>query len=167
MIEIDKPNPPARASVPSDEMLLLLKSIRRIVRASDLGSRSLQKTSGLTAPQLAALTAIGSMGEISTSKLAEQVDVSPATMVTILDNLEDRGLIQRYRSLTDRRIVHVRLTDEGAALLKRAPEPMPEEISARLVALEPCRRREMVAVLEEFSRLMERAKPEVGTAGTS
>src|SRR5690606_19847244 len=123
MIEIEETKSPAPASVPSTELLSLMKSIRRIVRASDLGSRSLQKSSGLTAPQLAVLTAIGQHGEISTTRIAEQVDVSAATTVTILDNLERHGLVTRHRSSEDRRIVYSRLTQTGVGVLARAQGP--------------------------------------------
>lgn len=135
-------------------MLLLLKSIRRIVRASDLGSRSLQKSSGLTAPQLAVLTAVGSHGEISTTRIAAQVDLSPATVVTILDNLERRDLVGRRRSNEDRRIVHTRLTETGAAVLAQSHGPFSDSFAARFAALPPERRRQMVESLAQLADLM-------------
>ena len=154
MIEIDETNSPGSPSVPSDEMLLLLKSIRRIVRASDLGSRLLQKSSGLTAPQLAVLTAIGSLGEVSTTRIAESVDLSAATVVTIIDNLERHALVTRHRSSDDRRIVYTRLTTTAAAILQRGHGPFGEAFAARFASLPAQRRLDMLTHLTALANLM-------------
>lgn len=158
MMDIETPNSPTGSTVSSDEMNLLMKSIRRIVRANDLGSRSLQKSSGLTAPQLAVLRAVGAQGEISTGRIAEQVDLSAATVVTILDNLERDGLVTRERSLQDRRIVHTRLTEAGAATLMRVQGPFGETLMRRLSALPARNRRQMIEALDAFANLI--AMPE-------
>ncbi|MEW9807107.1 MarR family winged helix-turn-helix transcriptional regulator [Mesorhizobium sp. ZMM04-5] len=157
MTKIDKIGLPDPPPLPPEEMLPLLKSIRRIVRASDLGSRALQKTSGLTAPQLAVLTAVGSLGEISTTRIAEQVDLSAATVVTILDNLERHQLVTRHRSSEDRRIVFTRTTPAGVAVLARALGPFSEAFARRFAALAPDHRRRMVKTLAELADLLNAA----------
>ncbi len=154
MMSIDETNTAYPQSVPSDQMMLLLKSIRRIVRASDLGSRSLQKTLGLTAPQLAVLTAIGTMGEISTTRIAENVDLSAATVVTVLDNLERDQMVTRHRSTDDRRIVYSRLTQADAEMLIRVHGPFGEGFSARFAELPTDRRQRMVSALTELADLL-------------
>jgi DNA-binding MarR family transcriptional regulator len=154
---MNSPNSLPSALVPSGEMTQLLKSIRRIVRASDLGSRSLQKSSGLTAPQLAVLTAIAALGEVSTKRIAEDVDLSAATVVTIIDNLERHGLVTRHRSNDDRRIVYTRLTEAAAAILSRAHGPFGESFAARLAALPAQRRRDMLEHLAALADLMNTA----------
>ena len=63
----------------------LLKSIRRIVRANDLQSRALARLTGLTGPQLIVLMAVAELGEVTTRALADHVDLSAPTVVTILD----------------------------------------------------------------------------------
>lgn len=153
-----QPNNPTPPSVPSGEMMLLLKSIRRMVRASDLGSRSLQKSSRLTAPQQAVLTAIATLGEISTKRIADDVDLSAATVVTIIDNLERHGLVTRHRSNDDRRIVYTRLTEAAAAILLRAHGPFGEAFAARFAGLSAQRRHDMLAHLAALADLM--AAPE-------
>jgi DNA-binding MarR family transcriptional regulator len=135
-------------------MLSLLKSIRRIVRANDLGSRALQKSSGLTAPQLAVLTAVGSLGEISTTKIAEHVDLSAATVVTILDNLERHQLVTRHRSSEDRRIVFTRPTKAGVAELAKVQGPFNAAFARRFTMLPPERRRQMTENLAALADLM-------------
>ncbi len=154
MEKIDETKAAVSPSVPSDQMLSLLKSIRRIVRASDLSSRALQKSSGLTAPQLAVLTAVGSFGEISTTRIAQQVDLSAATVVIVLDNLERHHLVTRHRSGEDRRIVFTRLTKAGATVLARAQASFNEAFAKGFTTLPAERRRQIIKNLAELADLM-------------
>ncbi len=120
------------------------KAIRRIVRAHDLQSKALTKSVGLTAAQLVLLKGIAELGEVTTTALSAYADISAATVVTILDNLEERGLIERYRSAHDRRIVHTRLTAAGTAKATAAPEPLGDAFADRLAALAAPERDAMV-----------------------
>lgn len=130
------------------------KAVRRIVRAHDLQSRALVKRCGLTSAQLVLMKGIGELGEVTSAALSVYADISAATVVTILDNLEERGLIQRYRSGSDRRVVHTRLTQAGEALMRGAPEPMGEVFLRRFSALSPSERQVIVAALAGLAELL-------------
>ncbi|MEP4421915.1 MAG: helix-turn-helix domain-containing protein, partial [Nitratireductor sp.] len=80
---------------PTGELRGLMKSIRRVVRATDLQSRALARASGLTTPQLVVLMGVAELGEVTTNALSHYADLSPATVVTILDNLESRAIVER------------------------------------------------------------------------
>ncbi|MDN3719711.1 MarR family transcriptional regulator [Roseibium salinum] len=95
------------------ESLQVVKAIRKIVRAIDLRSREVSRLTGLTIPQIVVLQGIRDLGQVTTKALSDNADLSSATVVTILDKLEEKGLIERYRSVSDRRIVHARLTEKG------------------------------------------------------
>ncbi|MCV0395948.1 MAG: MarR family winged helix-turn-helix transcriptional regulator [Rhizobiaceae bacterium] len=135
------------------------KAIRRIARASDVQSRALSRAAGLTAAQLVALKGVRALGEVTTNTLSAYADISAATLITILDNLEERGAIERYRSSTDRRIVHTRLTGRGEAMLDDAPEPLGTAFVERLAALPEQDRRRIVDSLSELARLMSPEAP--------
>ncbi|MGE0627876.1 MAG: MarR family winged helix-turn-helix transcriptional regulator [Hyphomicrobiaceae bacterium] len=107
-----------------NELRAVLKAIRRIARAVDLHSRRIDRDIGLTLPQLVVLTCVRDLGEVTSRAISAEADLSPATVVGILDKLEAKGLIQRYRSQVDRRIVHTRLTASGQAMLAAAPPPL-------------------------------------------
>ncbi|MDN2565868.1 MarR family transcriptional regulator [Aquibium sp. A9E412] len=149
---------------PQDELRAVEKAIRRIVRASDLQSRTLVKTVGLTAPQLFILRAIAALGEVTTTALSAHADLSPATVVTVLDNLEERGLIDRYRSLSDRRVVHTRLTARGRAVVARAPEALGDPFAGRFFLLPAARRRQIVEAARQLADMMAREAPAAETA---
>jgi DNA-binding MarR family transcriptional regulator len=130
----------------------VLAALRRIMRAVDKNSRALQRASGLTAPQLLLMRAISREGSIPVGDLARRLHVSQATVTDIVDRLEGRGLVLRARSTQDRRRVIVTLTDEGARVLARSPEPMQENFIARFQRLQDW---EQLQILSSLSRLAE------------
>jgi DNA-binding MarR family transcriptional regulator len=140
----------------SGQTLALEKAIRRIVRANDMQSRAVAKQCGLTSAQLVVCRGIAELGEVTTTALSAYADLSAATVVTILDNLEERGIIERYRSTADRRIVHTRLTDKGRETIAQAPRPLGEVALARLKALDAASRRALVESAIQLANMVER-----------
>lgn len=134
-----------------DEVLIAL---RRIIRATDMYSRRLSKVAGLTAPQLLVMQAIAAREEMTMGEIADEVSLSQATITTILDRLEKRDLIQRLRGSTDKRRVYARLTEEGTALLERAPTPLQEEFIARFSGLSDWEQSLILSSLQRVAAMM-------------
>lgn len=132
----------------------LVRSVRRIAQAVDVRSRGIARLTGLTLPQLLVLQSIRALGEVSTSAISRDVSMSPPTVVDVLDRLEARGMIARYRSTADRRIVHARLTDEGSQALKTAPGLLGEDALAAWSALPVEQRAALAEAMELLSELM-------------
>ena len=135
-----------------DEILI---SLRRIMRATDLHSQRLMKTSGLTAPQLLVMQAIEKTGSPSTSTLAKSIAVSQATMTRIIDRLEQAGLVRRDRSEIDKRVVNISLTPAGETKLSAAPEPLQAEFLRRFRKLEGWEQEMLKAALMRVARMMD------------
>ena len=140
----------------------VLAAIRRIVHAVDRHSKTVEKASGLTLPQLVVLAAIRAQGQVTSARLSAAVSLSPATVTVILDKLEARGLIERYRNLEDRRVVHSRLTHAGAEVLARSPRFLHERFVQGFAGLPAARQEAMLRALEEVAELM--GAPEVPAA---
>lgn len=154
-------NVPAPQRFPVDETLraemrVMMKAVRRIVRANDVQSKALARASGLTAPQLVVLTGVAELGEVTTNALSDYADLSPATVVMVLENLEGRAIVERYRSTTDRRVVYTRLTEKGRAMVAATPGLFGAEFSSRFAALPGDKRQAVIEGLTEAARLMER-----------
>ncbi|MFB9887929.1 MarR family winged helix-turn-helix transcriptional regulator [Balneatrix alpica] len=132
----------------------VLVTLRRIIQAIDIHSRSLKKKSGLTTPQLLILQAIKQLGVVPIRALAAQVNLSQATVTTIIDRLEVQGLVSRQRSAEDKRKVHALLTDAGDELLKQAPAPLQEHFIARFKDLPDWEKGMLVAALQRLAELM-------------
>ncbi len=57
--------------------------------------------------------------DLKQSELARATQLDRSTVVTVIDNLERRGLVERRVALHDRRSNAIRLTDAGTALLRK------------------------------------------------
>lgn len=133
----------------------ILRSIRRIIRATDLHSRRLASEHRLTTPQLLFLRLLTQEGPLTPGAMAKEMYLSQATITGILDRLERRDLVERRRDQADRRKVSIHLTQEGTAAVKQAPQPLQERFASRLEALSASERDEIERVLAKVVDLME------------
>jgi len=133
----------------------VVTQLRRIIRATDLRAKQLARESGLTPPQFMILRAISEMGDVAISRIAREVNLTQATVTTIIDKLEDKNLVTRRRSDTDKRIVHAFLTEDGRTTLENAPTLLQSEFLARFENLEKWEQTMIVAALQRVSKLME------------
>lgn len=69
--------------------------------------------------QFAALMVLGERGPISQRDLAGLIGVDPRNLVTLVDSLEDRGLVARRPHAKDRRRHAVELTPAGRRFLRQ------------------------------------------------
>mgnify|MGYP001813184507 CR=1 FL=1 len=133
----------------------VLNALRRIIRATDLHSRALGKEAGLTTPQLVVMRAIRDLDSPTVTAIARSVSLSQATVTTILNRLEGKGLLRRQRSETDRRAVKVQLTAAGSALWSDAPEPLQYSFTQRFKQLASWEQYNIVAALERVAAMMD------------
>jgi len=141
-----------------DESVQIIKSIRRIVRAIDLRSREVSRATGLTIPQIVVLQGVYDLGEVTVKALSDHADLSSATVVTILDKLEEKALIERYRSERDRRVVHARLTPAGTRAVKTLPDLLHDEFQRKYSACKPKKRAELVSAIAQIAEMMDANK---------
>lgn len=79
---------------------------------------------------------------VAPKRLAQALAVSAPNLTLLLDRLQERGLVRRERSTTDRRSQNIVLTAEGRALAEQGTDAAP--------AME----RELLARLSHAERLM-------------
>jgi len=75
---------------------------------------------GITGRQLAVLIAIDSQAPLSQQEVARRLGVDRTTMVLLIDELENKRLVQRRQDPGDRRRNVVALTDAGRTTLRSA-----------------------------------------------
>jgi MarR family transcriptional regulator, organic hydroperoxide resistance regulator len=88
---------------------------------------------GLTYGQYLAMLALWEHRELSIGKLCELLGLDTGTVSPLVKRLAAAGLVNRERGTEDERIVHVRLSDEGAALEEKARR-VPAALAGCLVA---------------------------------
>ena len=77
---------------------------------------------GLEPRHFALLRSIVAHEGESQSALAEHLSIPPSSMVAIVDQLEERGLVERRVHVSDRRARTLHLTDAGDDVVQRATE---------------------------------------------
>ena len=138
-----------------DRLEQVLTSLRRVIRATDLHSKRLAKTSGLTAPQILLLQAIRRLEGGTIGQLASEVSLSQATVTNILDRLEKRELVRRERSTVDKRKVHVHLTARGEEIIMTAPTPLQEQFARQFNELQEWEQTMIIAALQRVAYMMD------------
>lgn len=133
----------------------VLVALRRIIRATDLHSSHLAKTTGMTAPQILLLRAISEHPRASVSDIARDICLSQATVTTIINRLEKRGLVLRQRSTRDKRVVHTQLTKAGRDLLDAAPIPLQQQFANQFQRLEDWEKSLILTALQKVAGMMD------------
>jgi len=135
----------------------VLSALRRVIRAVDLHSRQLVLSHGLTGPQALLLKALGD-GRLSAGDLAGRVSLSQGTVTDILNRLEQRGLVTRVRSESDRRRVMVELSQTGKDCLASSPPMLQERFANRFEELNDWEQSMLLASLQRIATMMDAAE---------
>jgi len=132
----------------------VLISLRQIIRSTDLHSKKQMKANGLTIPQVLVMRAISELGSVTVRRLAEQISLSQATVTTVIDRLESRGLVARERNAKDRRVVNARLTESGKEALANAPPLLQEHFTEQFERLAEWEQTQILSSLQRVARMM-------------
>jgi DNA-binding MarR family transcriptional regulator len=83
-------------------------------------------------------------------ELSKLLGIDTGLMTRMLDKLEEKGLLERSRSIEDRRVVNLALTEKGDAIAARIPEIAPEVLNARLKNFSKAEFEELRRLLNKF-----------------
>lgn len=133
----------------------LFISIRKIIRAIDLRSKKLSKEAGVTGPQLLILQELKRVTGITAKDVSQNINLSQATVTSILDRLESKHFIQRIRSESDRRRVALHLTDDGMRALNNAPQPIEDSFVEKFSALKEWEQYQLISSVERIAYMMD------------
>ncbi|ALT00327.1 MarR family winged helix-turn-helix transcriptional regulator [Lacimicrobium alkaliphilum] len=135
-----------------DELLIAL---RKVIRAIGLHSKQLEKHVDLTVPQLLIMAGIADDSGPMVKELASATNLSPATVTSILDRLQSRGLILRQRDAKDKRKVGVFLTEKGKSVYAKAPQPLQASFVKRFAELEDWEQNQLVFAVQRLASMMD------------
>ena len=106
---------------------------------------------GLSARQAGILTLVTELEPMTQRALGDALRIDRTTMVTLLDDLEDKGYVTRQRHPRDRRAFLVHPTDSGCAAKLAAVRILDEQQRLFLAPLTPAERRQLAALLTRLS----------------
>lgn len=141
-----------------DKVEEVLVSLRRVIRATELHSKKLVKTTSVTGPQLLLLQILQNKGGMTISELARDMSLSQATVTAVLDRLEKRELVARVRSQQDKRKIYPQLTSHGSKILENAPTVLQDDFARRFKELKDWEQGMIIASLQRIAEMMNAEK---------
>ena len=105
----------------------------------------------LTPPHAGILRAIEASPGLSQQALSARLELLPSRVVAYLDDLEDRGLVERFRNPDDRRVHALHLTDDGAQLMRKLSELARQHERTITAGLDDKQRRALNELLETLA----------------
>lgn len=115
------PSSPSHAPDDPQHQPSLRQLVMYAARALRRSSKSELEPFGLTPSQSRALGVVARYGDLHPrlGDVAARLDIAPRSATEVIDDLQERGLVERAPDPADRRAVTIRLTDEGRALRDR------------------------------------------------
>jgi DNA-binding MarR family transcriptional regulator len=105
----------------------------------------------LTPPHVGVLGVIRDANGLSQQALGEKLGVFPSRLVAMLDGLENRGLVERRDSPTDRRSYALYLTKAGRAALEQIARIGRDHEDALCAALDESERAQLAGLLSRIA----------------
>ena len=91
-------------------------------------------------------------GECDTmAALARDQALDPGAMTRAIDRLEAKSLLRRVRSLQDRRVVKLELTEAGREASQHVPPVLAEVLNAHLAGFSEAEWRQLLGLLERMA----------------
>jgi DNA-binding MarR family transcriptional regulator len=97
----------------------------------------------VTVPQLRALVLVGGRGPLRAADIASELEIDSSTATRLIDRLVRKGLLDRSRDETDRRVVWLAATAEGKRLLQAMNRHRRSSIGQMLARMDPEARQQL------------------------
>jgi DNA-binding MarR family transcriptional regulator len=121
---------------------------------------------GLSPRAWGVLSTLAESGPLTQIELATTMAIDRTAMVYLLDDLEQRKLVERVRSLQDRRAFMIHLTPGGRAAQRRAAAALDGAAETLLTPLDEADRRHLIDLLAKIAaHWQERAAVQPGPGG--
>ena len=130
-----------------------MSALREVMRAFNVATKKLERRFGLSGSQLEALEILEENPGLSPSDLACRSATDQSTASVVVKRLADSGLVERRQVDGDRRRTAITLTDEGRAVLAKAPPTVPTQLRAAFLKMAPPERVSLTQLLERWLSL--------------
>ncbi|ADI30189.1 MarR family winged helix-turn-helix transcriptional regulator [Methylotenera versatilis] len=130
--------PLSNINIKSPESALeTLKLFRIIFKSATRHFHEIEKIAGIGGASLWAMAEIAENDNLTVTGLAKAMSVHQSTASNLIEKLETGGNVIRTRSVEDRRLVNLSLTDLGREVMAKAPPPYRGILPDALMRLSP------------------------------
>src|SRR5215212_797168 len=106
---------------------------------------------GLTPAQVGVLHVVAQQPGLSQQALATELGVVPSKVVTLVDALEERGILERRRDPGDRRLYALHLTVSAPELLEQVRDAVRQHDQELTSVLTPAERDQLAGLLRRVA----------------
>ena len=105
---------------------------------------------GIVPAHFGVLTTLATLGPVPQAEVSRRLGVSGASVVQMVDDLEERGLVERKRLEWDRRTQVLHLRPRAAQVLEQARQLAGQTLAERLGTLDAEQTKRLVVLLQRF-----------------
>ena len=134
----------------ADDVSRAMNAIRSIVRALRVNTRSIELKLGISLAQLFVLEQLANRPAESLNELAERTATHQSSVSVVVRRLVDRGLVTRTAVPSDKRRVHIALTEAGVSMLRGAPPTVQADLLEGMKQLTSDQRATLAGLLEAW-----------------
>jgi DNA-binding MarR family transcriptional regulator len=161
-----KPESPGKPTARVGQLLFVVQQTAQILALERL------EPLGLSPRAWGVLSTLAESGPLTQIELATTMSIDRTAMVYLIDELEERSLVQRVRHPQDRRAFLIHLTASGQDTQRRAAEALAGAADILLAPLEPAEREQLSNLLGKVAAHWQqvsagRQDPGVAAAGPS
>lgn len=120
---------------------------RALIRAEE----PILREQGLTMWAYSVLLALREQQTRTQAALAERIRADKTRLIPVLDELQDRGLIERHPDPADRRVRLLAITLEGRRLVSKTQAAIQHNEEKRLARLDPADRKAFLRALQALA----------------
>ena len=120
---------------------------------------------GISVSQCHTLETVGEHGTQTMQSLAQHLHLAVSTVTRVVDQLVEKGLVERRTGATDRRVCEVALTPHGSALLGTLQGELIAREQAVLERIPPGSRAHVIWAIEALSKAVDEWRKTVSQDG--
>ncbi|HJP60982.1 MAG TPA: MarR family transcriptional regulator [Gemmatimonadaceae bacterium] len=132
------------------EVARAINALRRMVRGLRTAAESIERNLRISAAQLFVMRELADSPDQSVKDLAQVTMTTHSTVSEIVSQLLSKGLVTRSTDPADARRSVLRLTRQGARLLRRSPRPIQQDLIEGFGNLRAADRRGLANGLERW-----------------
>jgi len=127
-----------------------LNALRRMVRGLRSAAEAVERDLRISAAQLFVLSELAQVPDQSVKDLAAVTMTTHSTVSQVVSQLVAKGLVTRTADVSDARRGVLRVTRQGATLLRKSPRAIQEDLIDGFRALRPSEQRGLANGLEKW-----------------